>query len=89
MDLIFVHVCSCKLVHLTHCVPYVDIILASPVIALRERLSIREYVAFYLVYTLSKAVVIQPGSPVIHIARAHLTISCSQEKKGKQKHVLF
>lgn len=66
---------------LTHCVPNVDVALAPPVIALREGLSVREHVAFCKVCTLSKAIVIQPGSPVIDVARAGQSIGCSGREK--------
>ena len=52
---------------LTHGVPNIDITLASPVIALREGLPIGEHVAFCHVCALSKAIVVQPGSPIVHI----------------------
>lgn len=67
---------SVNLCVLTHCVPHVDVVLASPVIALREGLPIREHVAFRHVCALSKAVVVHPGSPVVHVARTHLSIGC-------------
>lgn len=69
----------CEPVRLTHCVPHIDVALASPVIALRERLPIREHVALYHVSTLSKAVVIQPRSPVVHIPRTNLSIGCTEK----------
>lgn len=64
--------------------PHVDVALASPVVALRERLSIREHVTFLYVGALSKAVVVYPGGPVVHIARLQLSIGCSEEKGGKR-----
>lgn len=66
---------------LTHCVPHIDIALATPVIALREGLPIREHIAFLNVSTLSKAIVVQPGCPVVHVARMYLSISCSEKRR--------
>lgn len=68
----------------THGVPDVDVALLSPVVALREGLPIREHVAFLDVWTLSKAVIVQPGRPVVHVARAELPVGCSERKT---KHV--
>lgn len=67
---------------LTHCVPHVDIAPTSPVIALRKGLPIREHVAFLDVYTLSKAIVFHPGSPVVHVTGMHLSI-CFSKKRVK------
>lgn len=83
----YVSICV-NLVCLTHRVPHVDIALASPVIALRERLPIREHIALFQVSTLSKAVVIQPRSPVIHEARTNLSVGCTEEKRVKQRLLL-
>lgn len=80
--LLRVHVCKrINLCALTHCVPHVDVALATPVIALREGLPIREHIALLNVCTLSKAIVVQPGCPVVHVARMHLSISCSEERR--------
>lgn len=79
---------SVKLCLLTHCVPHIDIALASPIIALREGLPIREHIAFLNVCTLSKAIIIQPGGPVVHVARMHLSIGCSEKKETTIIHYL-
>lgn len=63
--------------------PHVDVALASPVVALRERLPIRKHVAFLYVHTLSKAVVVNPGSPVVDVARLQLSVGCSEQKGVK------
>lgn len=65
---------------LTHCVPHVDVAFASPVIALGEGLPVGEHVAFLQVGALSEAVIVHPGSPVVHVAGVHLSVSCSEER---------
>lgn len=69
----------------THGVPDVDIALASPVVALREWLPIREHVAFLHIWALSKAIIIQPRSPVVHVARMKLPIGCSGRRREEDK----
>lgn len=74
--------CGCETVQrLTHGVPDVNVALASPVVALRERLPVWEHVAFARVCTLPKAVVVQPRGPVVHVARVNLSVSCSDRKR--------
>lgn len=69
-------------VHLpTHGVPHVDVALVAPVVAVRKGLPVREHVAFLNVWTLSKAIIIQPGSPVVHVARMELPIGCPDKDK--------
>lgn len=67
----------------THCVPHVDVALASPVIGLAERLPVGKHVAPLHVGTLSEAVVVHPGRPVVDVARVHLSVSWA--KTGKRK----
>lgn len=69
---------------LTHGVPDVDVALASPVVALREGLPVREHVAFLDVRTLSEAVIVQPGRPVVHVAGMELPVGCSERREEKQ-----
>lgn len=52
----------------THGVPHVDVAPASPVIGLGERLPIGIHVAPLHIRTLSKAVVVHPGRPVVDVA---------------------
>lgn len=73
------------LIQLTHCVPNVDVALSPPVVALREGLPVREHVAFFHVWTFSKAVVVQPGSPVVHVTRSDLSVGCPGEKKNQKQ----
>lgn len=73
---------------LTHGVPHVDVALASPVVALRKRLPIGEHVAFVSVGTLSETVVVQPGRPVVHVARVQLSISCSETGRRERSNIL-
>lgn len=61
---------------LTHGVPHVDVALVSPVVALREGLPIGEHVTFVCVWALSKAVIIQPRSPVVDVTVTKLSVSC-------------
>lgn len=69
----------------THGVPHVDVALVSPVVALRKGLPVGEHVAFLNVWTLSKAVIIQPGRPVVHVARTDLPVGCSEGRREKDK----
>lgn len=71
----------------THGVPHVDVALVSPVVALRKGLPIREHVAFLNVWTLSKAVIIQPGSPVVHVARMELPVGCSERRRERKANI--
>lgn len=73
----------------THGVPDVDVALVSPVVALREGLPIREHVAFLLVWTLPEAVIVQPGRPVVHVARAELPVGCSERREETKKPKTF
>lgn len=72
----------------THGVPHVDVALASPVVALRKGLPIREHVAFPDVGTLSKAIIIQPGSPVVDVARVELPVGCSGRRRERETNIL-
>lgn len=65
--------------------PDVDVALVSPVVALREGLPVREHVAFLHIWTLPEAVVVQPGRPVVHVARAELPVGCSERREEKRK----
>lgn len=60
----------------THCVPHIDVALASPVVALREGLPVGEHIASVAVGALPKAVIVHPGRPVEHVAGAHLSVCC-------------
>lgn len=60
--------------------PDVDVTLVPPVVALGEGLAIREYITFSFVNALPKAIVVQPGCPVVDVTRANLSISCTKEK---------
>lgn len=65
--------------------PHVDVALAPPVVALREGLPIGEHVALSQVRALPEAVVVQPGSPVVHVARAHLSVGCSEKEESEAR----
>lgn len=67
----------------THGVPHVDVAPASPVIGLGERLPIRKHVAPLCVGTLSKAVVVHPGRPVVDIAGVQLSVGWA--KMGRRE----
>lgn len=64
---------------LTHRVPNVDVVLASPVIALREGLPVGVHVTLFHVWALSEAIVVQPGGPVVHVTRSNLSAGCPEQ----------